>query len=297
MFPLPIREASAAGQVAYRAALPACVALWLLPLAAVMLTSVRSLDDLNRGNFWGWPSKLELVENYRAVFTASPMARFLLNSFVITLPATGGAIALACMAAFALAKYRFRGNLLLFAVFVAGNFVPFQVLMIPVRDLVISLRLYDTYGALIVFHMAFQTGFCTLFMRNFMRQLPDELIEAARLDGMGEPGILWRIVLPLVKPAIAALSVLVFTFVWNDYFWALVLVQSDSVRPVTAGLQALRGMWLTSWHLLSAGAILAALPPVLLFLLMQRQLIAGLTFGVAEDPRAGLGPRRAARGG
>jgi multiple sugar transport system permease protein len=114
---------------------------------------------------------------------------------------------------------------------------------------------------------------------------------------MGELGILWRIVLPLVKPAIAALSVLVFTFVWNDYFWALVLVQSDSVRPVTAGLQALRGMWLTSWQLLSAGAILAALPPVLLFFLMQRQLIAGLTFGAGQDPGAGLGPRRAARGG
>src|SRR5512132_812343 len=124
MFPMPIRQASAARQVAYRAALPACLGLWLLPLAAVMLTSIRSLDDLNRGNFWGWPSKLELVENYRAVFTASPMARFLLNSFLITLPAVAGAIALACMAAFALAKYRFRGNLLLFAVFVAGNFVP-----------------------------------------------------------------------------------------------------------------------------------------------------------------------------
>jgi multiple sugar transport system permease protein len=214
---------------------------------------------------------------------------------VITLPATGGAIALACMAAFALAKYRFRGNLLLFAVFVAGNFVPFQVLMIPVRDLVISLGLYDTYAALILFHMAFQTGFCTLFMRNFIRQLPDELIEAARLDGMGELGILWRIVLPLVKPAIAALAVLVFTFVWNDYFWALVLVQSDSVRPVTAGLQALRGMWLTSWQLLSAGAILAALPPVLLFFLMQRQLIAGLTFGAVDDRAAR--PFRAGRPG
>ena len=282
MFPAPIATRPASLQVAYRAALPLALVLWLLPLAAVMLTSVCSIEDLNRGNFWGWPGEFALVENYAAVFTASPMGRFLLNSCLITLSAAFGAIALACLAGFALAKYRFKGNLLLFAMFVGGNFVPFQILMIPVRDLMIGLHLYDTYGALIVFHIAFQTGFCTLFMRNFIKQLPDELLEAARVDGMGELRILWRIVLPLVRPATAALAVLVFTFVWNDYFWALVLVQSDAVRPVTAGLQALRGMWLTSWQLLSAGAVMAALPPVLLFFLMQRQLVAGLTFGATR---------------
>jgi multiple sugar transport system permease protein len=260
------------------------------PLAAAARGRDADLGALDRGSeprqLLGWPREIDLVENYAEVFTASPMGRFLFNSFAITLPAVAGAIALACMAGFALAKYRFRGNLLLFAVFIAGNFVPYQILMIPVRDLVIALHLYDTYGALIGFHMAFQTGFCTLFLRNFIKQLPDELIEAARLDGMGEAGILWRIVVPLVRPALAALAVLVFTFVWNDYFWALVLVQSDAVRPVTAGLQALRGMWLTSWQLLSAGTILAAIPPVLLFFLMQRQLIAGLTFGAIDDRSA-----------
>jgi multiple sugar transport system permease protein len=90
-------------------------------------------------------------------------------------------------------------------------------------------------------------------------------------------------VVPLTRPAIAAVAVLVFTFVWNDYFWALVLVQSDAVRPVTAGLQALRGMWLASWHLMSAGAILAALPPVVIFFIMQRHFIAGLTVGAARE--------------
>ena len=282
-YPAPIEKAPAAAQVAYRTALPLMLALWLLPLAAVMLTSIRSFVDLNRGNFWGWPSVISFIVNYAAVFTTSPMGRFVLNSFIITIPAVAGAIALACMAGFALAKYRFKGNLLLFATFIAGNFVPFQVLMIPVRDLTISLHLYDTYWALIAFHVAFQTGFCTLVMRNFIKQLPDALIEAARLDGMNEFGILWHIVLPLVRPALAALAVLVFTFVWNDYFWALVLVQSDAVRPVTAGLQALRGMWLASWQLMSAGAIIAALPPVLIFFLMQQHFVAGLTLGTIRE--------------
>ena len=164
------------------------------------------------------------------------------------------------------------------AVFVAGNLVPFQALMIPVRDLVIALELYDTRWGLILFHVAFQTGFCTLFMRNFIRELPDALLEAARMEGAGELRVFWHVVLPLVRPALAAVAVLVFTFVWNDYFWALVLVQSDEVRPLTAGLQSLRGMWQTSWPLVSAASLLAALPPVALFFLMQRHLIAGLTF-------------------
>ena len=284
MFPTAIEKTSAATRGLYKASLPLAVALWLLPLFAVALTSVRSIEDLNRGNFWGWPTEIRFLENYTAVFTTSPMGRFILNSILITIPATAGALALACMAGYALAKYRFPGNLLLFAIFIAGNFVPFQILMIPVRDLMITtIPVYDTIWALILFHVAFQTGFCTLFMRNFIKQLPDALIEAARIEGVGELRIFWFVVLPLVRPAIAALAVLIFTFIWNDYFWALVLVQSDDVRPVTAGLQSLRGMWLASWQLISAGSIIAAIPPVVIFFLMQRHFIAGLTLGATKE--------------
>jgi multiple sugar transport system permease protein len=258
--------------------------IWLLPLFAVAITSVRSIEDLNRGNFWGWPDKIRFPDNYIEAFTQSPMAQFLLNSVMITVPAVAGALAMSCMAGYALAKFNFRGNLLLFSIFIAGNFVPFQILMIPVRTLMIeTIPLYDTIWALVVFHVAFQTGFCTLFMRNFIKQLPDALIEAARLEGLSELQIFRHIVLPLVRPAIAALSVLVFTFIWNDYFWSLVLVQSDDVRPITAGLQSLKGMWLASWQLISAGSIIAAIPPVLIFFLMQRHFIAGLTLGATKE--------------
>jgi len=247
------------------------------------LTSMRSIEDLNRGNFWGWPSEIHLVENYVAVLSGSRMGQFILNSFLITIPAVIGTIALSSMAGFALAKHRFAGNRALLMIFVAGNLVPFQMLMIPVRDLVIGLGLYDSRWALILFHAAFQTGFCTLFMRNFIRELPDAVLDSARIEGAGELTVFWRVVVPLVRPATAALSVLIFTFVWNDYFWSLVLVQSDNIRPLTAGLQSLRGMWQTSWQLLSAGAMLAAVPPVIVFFLMQRQLVAGLTYGTPRD--------------
>lgn len=284
MFPTAIQKTTPAVQAAYRIALPLSLLLWLLPLLAVALTSIRSIEDLNRGNFWGWPTSIEFVANYTAIFTTSPMGRFIVNSLLITIPAVAGTLALSCMAGYALAKYKFKFSLAIFAIFIAGNFVPFQVLMIPVRDLMINvIPIYDTVWALIVFHIAFQTGFCTLFMRNFIKQLPDALIEAARIEGVSELKIFWHVVLPLVRPAIAALAVLEFTFIWNDYFWALVLVQSDDVRPITAGLQSLKGMWLASWQLISAGAIVAAIPPVVMFFLMQRHFIAGLTLGATKE--------------
>jgi len=282
MFPAPLRRRPAA-RIGYAAAVAASLVVWLLPMAGIALTSVRSAEDLNRGNFWGWPSQIRLVENYAEVLTGSRMGEFVLNSFSITLPAVLGTVVLASMAGFALAKHEFRGNRAILMLFIAGNLVPFQALMIPVRDLFLQLGLYDSRLALIMFHVAFQTGFCTLFMRNFIRELPDAVLDAARIEGAGELRVFWSVVLPLVRPAIAAISVLVFTFVWNDYFWALVLVQSDAARPITAGLQLLRGMWQTSWQLVSAGSILAAIPPLAIFFAMQRHLIAGLTYGARAD--------------
>jgi multiple sugar transport system permease protein len=275
-FPAPI--ASARVRVFHAATVYALLALWLLPMLAVALTSLRPAADIARADYWGWPSTWAF-DNYAVVLGASRMARFVANSVAITLPAAAGAIALATLAGYALAKHRFAGSKALLAIFVAGNLVPFQTLMIPVRDLMLGLGLYDTRWALIVFHAAFQTGFCTLFMRNFIAELPDALIESARLDGASEWQVLRDVVLPMVRPALAAVAVLEFTFVWNDYFWALVLVQSDDVRPLTAGLQSLRGMWQTSWQLVSAASILAAIPPVALFFLMQREFVSGLAAG------------------
>ncbi|MDP5055840.1 carbohydrate ABC transporter permease [Marinomonas hwangdonensis] len=282
MFPTPIEKRSLPFNLSYRVAIWIALLLWLLPLIAVMLTSARSTADINAGNYWGIPSEWMLFENYMLVFTETPMLQYLMNSILITLPAVFGAVTLSTLAGYALAKFKFRGNVALFAAFIAGNFVPFQILMIPVRDLTISMGLYDTATGLILFHIAFQTGFCTLFMRNFIVGLPDELIEAARVEGVSEWQIFWHIVLPLVRPALAALSVLIFTFIWNDYFWALVLVQSDEVRPITAGISALKGQWMASWQLIAAGSIVAALPPVILFFAMQKHFIAGLTLGATK---------------
>jgi multiple sugar transport system permease protein len=256
--------------------------VWLLPIIAVAFTSVRGLADLSNGNYWGMPTEWRFVENYTAVFNNTPLATYIVNSFLVTIPTVIGALTLACMAGFALGVYRFKLNLLVFFLFVGGNFVPFQILMVPVRDLSLRLGLYDTIAGLVLFHIAFQSGFCTFFMRNFIRDLPRELIEAARVEGATEFQIFFKVVLPLVRPAVAALSVLVFTFIWNDYFWATVLIQGNHAMPVTGGLKSLNGMWVAQWHLVSAGSIVAAMPPVLIFFLMQKHFVAGLTFGATK---------------
>ena len=282
MFPAPIEKNNAMLQTLYKTALPLALLLWLLPLIAVALTSVRSAGDITAGNYWGWPTSINMIENYTSIFTNTPIGKYILNSFRVTIPTVVGAVALSCMTGFALAVYGFRSNLLVFFMFVAGNFVPFQILMVPVRDLTLQLGLYNTVTGLALFHIAFQTGFCTLFMRNFIKALPKELIEAARVEGVSEIRIFWYVVLPLMKPAIAALSVLIFTFIWNDYFWATVLTQGADTQPITAGLYSLNGQWVAAWHLVSAGSIVAALPPVAMFFLMQKHFIAGLTLGAVK---------------
>ena len=282
MFPTPIAKQSRSRQLTYQTLLPVALILWLLPLIAVALFSIKPGSDFAAGNYWGWPSSFEGLTNYGKVFFESNMPRYLMNSVFITLPTVLGAIALSSMAGFALGIYKFKGNLLIFFMFIAGNFVPFQILMVPVRDLTISLGMYDSIQGLVLFHVAFQTGFCTLFMRNFIRALPFPLIEAARVEGVAEWRIFFFVVLPLMKPALAALAVLVFTFIWNDYFWAVVLTQGPSEQPVTAGITEFNSQFRAAYHLMSAGSIVAAFPPVAMFFLMQKHFIAGLTLGAVK---------------
>ena len=282
MFPTPIQKYSLKINIGYRVLLVFTLIVWLLPLIAVMLTSIRTFDDVLAGNYWTFPKETALISNYAEVFADGKMAGFFLNSLIITIPTVIGTLFLSSLAGYSLAMHRFKLNLLVFAMFIAGNFVPYQILMIPVRNISIELGMYNSHLGLIIFHIAFQTGFCTFFLRNFIKELPFELIEAARADGATEWTIYRKIIIPLTIPALAALGVLEFTFIWNDYFWALILTQGDTVKPITVGLDVLRGQWTTAWNLVSAGSVVAALPPVIMFFILQRQFIQGLTFGAVK---------------
>jgi multiple sugar transport system permease protein len=255
--------------------------LWLLPVIAAFITSFRTMDDITTYGFWSIPHSLNMVNFVRA-WTTARVARYLLNSFIITIPSLLGMLFLSTLGAYALARFKFRLNMAIYFLFVAGTMLPFQILLLPVFRLTNALGLYDTYGSLILIHTAFQLGFCTFVLRNFMKTAPGEILDAARVDGCNEFQIYWRIMLPLTLPGLAAVATLEFTWVFNDYLWAIILISSDSLRPVTAGLATLRGQFNTDWPVITAGALIATIPTLLIFIFLQRYFIQGLTLGSSK---------------
>ncbi len=252
--------------------------LWLVPILTALITSVRTFDDILVNGFMSLPEKITF-ENFITAWERGGLKHYLPNSFIITLPSLFLTLLLSSLGAYALARFKFKGNRLLFYIFVGGMLLPFQVLMLPVFRLTDRLGLYDTYWGLIAIHTAFQLGFCTFMLRNYMRTVPGEIIEAARMDGSSELRIWAQIMLPLTMPAIAAIATLEFTWIFNDYLWASVLLRSDSLKPITAGLATLQGQFVTDWPVIVAGALMGTVPTLLAFLFLQRYFIEGLTLG------------------
>jgi len=252
--------------------------LWLVPILTALITSVRTFDDILVNGFMSLPEKITF-ENFITAWERGGLKHYLPNSFIITLPSLFLTLLLSSFGAYALARFKFKGNRLLFYTFVGGMLLPFQVLMLPVFRLTDRLGLYDTYWGLIGIHTAFQLGFCTFMLRNYMRTVPGEIIEAARMDGSSELRIWAQIMLPLTMPAIAAIATLEFTWIFNDYLWAIVLLRSDSLKPITAGLATLQGQFVTDWPVIVAGALMGTVPTLLAYLFLQRYFIEGLTLG------------------
>ncbi len=255
--------------------------LWLVPFIQAILTSFRTFDDLLLRGFFSLPRELAL-DSFKEAWQRGGLNHYLPNSFIITLPALAMTLFLSSLSAYALARFRFRGNRLILFLYIGGMMLPFQVLMLPVFRLTDALGLYDTYWGIIAFHTAFQLGFCTFLLRNYMRTVPGEILEAARIDGCSELRIWWGIMMPLTVPALAALATLEFTWIFNDYLWAIVLLRSDSLKPVTAGLATLQGQYVTDWTVIIAGALLATIPTVIVFIFLQRYFIEGLTLGATK---------------
>src|SRR6056297_3270939 len=260
------------------AALLLFVIVWLLPVFGAFLTSIRTMDDIMNNGFWSFPEKITF-SNFGTAWSEGNLNTYLKNSFIITIPSLIGTLALSSLVGFALAKYKFKGNMFIYLMFVGGMLIPFQILLIPVFQLSNFLGIYNNYWGLIMIHTVFQMGFCSFFLRNYMIIIPDELSEAARIDGASEFKIFYKIYLPLSLPALAALGTLEFTWIFNDYIWALVLLRDDKFKPVTAGLATLKGNFITSWSVLVAGAILATIPTIVVFVFLQKYFIRGLTMG------------------
>ncbi|MGW3513434.1 carbohydrate ABC transporter permease [Streptomyces sp. NPDC000994] len=261
---------------------------FVAPLLLAVYASLRPYQDTAQKGYFSWPSHLSFAY-YRQAYTESGMGRYFANTLIIAVPAVIVTLFLSAFVAFAVSRLRLRGGLVLLMFFTAGNLLPQQVIVTPLYVLFNriplpwwmsdSLTLYDSYWAVIVVNIGFQMGFCVFVLANFMRTLPQEILEAAIVDGAGVWTRFWRITLPLCRPALAALATLEFTWVYNDFLWALIFISDPGKLPITSSLNNLRGQFFTDYNLLAAGSVLVALPTILVFLLLQRHFIAGLTLG------------------
>jgi multiple sugar transport system permease protein len=266
--------------------------VWLVPLLWTVYLSLRPYDETGRrGRAFALPETLNLA-NYVNAWQQADLPRYYLNTFLITVPALVLTLIGSSMVAFVIARHRPRWSKLLLIVFTAGNLLPFQILLVPLYRVYIITGLpewmsdsgyvYDSYWGVIAVHVAFQTGFCTFVLANYMQTLPEELTEAALVDGAGVWRQYWQLTMPLCRPVIAALATLVFTWIYNDFLWALMLMSTGEKRPIVSALANLKGQFVADENLLAAGSLLAALPTLIVYFALQKQFVGGLTLGASK---------------
>jgi multiple sugar transport system permease protein len=275
-------------RVALHAFLIVTCSIWAFPLLWAVYISLRPLADTAVHGDFSLPSALNL-QNFFDAWNQANLPYYYLNTLIVAVPAVILTLFLSSMLAFALTRAHSRFNLFMLLLFTAGNLLPPQVIIVPLYTLYLHIPiphpisdngiLYDQYVGIILIHVVFQTGFCVFVLSNYMRTLPRELTEAAIVDGAGIATIYRSVILPLCRPALAALATLEFTFIYNDFFWALLLIETGSKRPITSALNNLKGEFFTNDNVLAAAALMVAVPTIFVYILLQRQFIRGLTLG------------------
>jgi multiple sugar transport system permease protein len=260
---------------------------WLAPLLLAVYASVRPYQETAKYGYFSWPHKLSL--HYYSEAWGADLPRYFKNTLIIAIPSVILILFLASFVAFALSRYKIPGRKTLLIMFTAGNLLPPQVMVTPLYTAYTKIpvptwisssdSLYDSYLGVILIHVAFQTGFCVFVLYNYMQTIPTELTEAAVVDGAGAWRQYWQVILPLTRPALGALATLEFTWIYNDFLWALVLMTSGDKMPITSALNNLRGQFFTDYNLLAAGSVMIALPTLIVFFALQKQFVSGLTLG------------------
>ncbi|MGN6125135.1 MAG: carbohydrate ABC transporter permease [Humibacter sp.] len=255
--------------------------IWIAPMVFVVFVAFRSFSDITQNGLGALPQSFSW-DGMITVFTGGLVTQSLVNSAIVTVFTVFFALLLSSWAAFALSRYEipFRRAILLFML--AGNLLPAQILLIPVARITDTLGIGDSLFALILVQVAFGLGFYTFVLYGFMRSIPAEIFEAARVDGAGELRVYLRLVLPLTRPSLAALGALATTWVWNDLLWALTVIHTESKFPINAELLNIQGGYVSQWNVVASGALVAAIPTAVVFFIFQRQFVSGLTLGAGK---------------
>jgi multiple sugar transport system permease protein len=264
---------------------------WLGPLLLAVYASLRPYAETASLGYVSLPRHLSL-QYYAEAWNEGDLPKYFTNTMIVTIPSLLIILFLASFVGFAITKLRIPFGIPLLILFTAGNLLPQQSIVIPLYEVFKriplpefmsdSLTVYDSYWAVMLVHIGFQTGFCVFVLSNYMRTIPYEITEAAIMDGAGVWKQYWRVTLPLCRPALAALATLEFTWIYNDFLWALALMSSGDKLPITTAINNLQGQYFTDYNLLAAGSVIIALPTVLVFFLLQKHFIAGLTLGASK---------------
>lgn len=255
--------------------------IWLLPLVSVLLTSLRSQGDLFANGIFGWPKNFKW-ENFVKAWSAGDFSIYFQNSLFVILVKVPLGILISALAAYPLAKISFKLSQPMFLFFLLGLAVPVQVTLQPLIIMMRELGLSNTLFALMPPYIAFGIPLQVLVLRGFFRQIPSELVEAARVDGASELSIFFRIMVPLSVPALAALAIIDTLATWNEFLLALVLISDKSSRTVPIGLMQFQGEHSSDYTVLMAGVALSIIPVLIIFLLLQRYFVTGLTAGAVK---------------
>jgi multiple sugar transport system permease protein len=265
--------------------------IWLAPILLLIFASLRPYTETQANGYFSWPHTLNL-KYYSQAWTQGEMGRHFLATFYIVVPAVLITLFLSSFLAFALTRVKIPFRKTLLIIFTAGNLLPPQIMVTPLytvyykiplpESLSASRSVYDTYFGVILIHVAFQTGFCVFVLYNYMLTIPIELTEASIVDGASVWRQYWQVILPVVRPALGALATLEFTWIYNDFLWALVLMSTGDKLPITTSLNNLRQGFFADFNLLAAGSMIVALPTLIVFFALQRQFISGLTLGASK---------------
>jgi len=263
---------------------------WLFPVLFAVVNSFRDYSYTAANGYISFGGFT--LQNYVNSWQQADFGHSLLNSAIITIPAVALTLFLSCCIAFVVARFSFRFNLALLGLFTAANLLPPQALLIPVYRMFRAIQvpfwvsdsgtLLNSYYGLIAVNVAFQTGFCAFVLSNYMKTIPRELYESAVVDGASVLRQFFQLTLPLCRPPLAALATLEVTWIYNEFFWATVLLQSGDKYPVTSSLNNLRGQFFTDNNLVAAGSVIVALPTLIVFFVLQKQFVAGLTLGATK---------------
>ena len=262
---------------------------YLLPLFVMLVTSLKSLDEIRLGNLLAFPDKITFDAWQIAWSTACTgvtcdgLKGYFLNSLLIAIPAVFISTAMGAFNGYVMTKWRFRGSELFFGMLLIGTMIPFQVVLLPMAQTLGILGLSGTIPGLILVHVVYGVAFTTLFFRNYYVTVPDELVRAAMIDGAGFFKIFWRIILPISIPIIVVSIIWQFTQIWNDFLFGVVYSSGDQ-QPLTVGLNNLvnTSTGVKQYNVDMAAAIIAALPTILVYVVAGKYFVRGLTAGAVK---------------